>query len=157
MELLSSATGLLKQGRDVLMATSGVDHLVVLVKDIQASIETWQKLGFTLSHQAEVETVGIHQAFFLLEDGGFIELIAPSTDASPIAKTLAARGEGIHTVALKVDDLDNTVAALTAQGFELLGVGTPEVFIHPRSANGVRIQLWPRERPHRWQTNPSEG
>jgi catechol 2,3-dioxygenase-like lactoylglutathione lyase family enzyme len=63
------------------MAIGGVDHLVILVKDIQASIETWQKLGFTLSHRADVEAVGIRQAFFLLEDGGFIELIAPLTDA----------------------------------------------------------------------------
>ncbi|MGK0473896.1 MAG: methylmalonyl-CoA/ethylmalonyl-CoA epimerase [Candidatus Azotimanducaceae bacterium] len=138
------------------MAIGGVDHLVILVKDIQASIETWQKLGFTLSHRADVEAVGIRQAFFLLEDGGFIELIAPLTDASPIAKTLASRGEGMHTVALKVGDLDETVAALTEQGVELIGVGTPQVFIHPRSANGVRIQLWPRERPHRWRANQSE-
>lgn len=139
------------------MAINGVDHLVILVEDIQASIETWQRLGFTLSHRADVEAVGIRQAFFLLEDGGFIELIAPSTDASPIAKTLAARGEGIHTVALKVGDLDETVELLTEQGVELIGVGTPQVFIHPRSASGVRIQLWPRERPHRWQANQSEG
>ena len=54
-------------------------------------------------------------------------------------------------LALAVDDLDESVAALQQQQVQLIGVGTPQVFIHPRSAHGVMIQLWPKDRPHRWR------
>ena len=54
-------------------------------------------------------------------------------------------------LALAVDDLDESVAALQQQQVQLIGVGTPQVFIHPRSAYGVMIQLWPKDRLHRWR------
>ncbi|MDG1003059.1 MAG: VOC family protein, partial [Pseudomonadales bacterium] len=74
------------------MTFSGADHLVILVRDIDQGIDTWQnKLGLTLSHKVDLPEVGIRQAFFLLEDDTFIELIAPMSDNSPIAKTLESR------------------------------------------------------------------
>jgi methylmalonyl-CoA epimerase len=138
------------------MAFSGADHLVISVRDIDQGIDTWQnKLGLTLSHKIDLPEVGICQAFFLLEDDTFIELIAPMSDSSPIAKTLESRGEGVHTVALKVDDIDVAIEHLASQGVQLIGVGSPQVFIHPKSANGVRIQLWPKTQPHRWKEQPN--
>ena len=138
------------------MAFSGADHLVISVRDIDQGIDTWQnKLGLTLSHKVDLTEVGICQAFFLLEDDTFIELIAPMSDSSPIAKTLESRGEGVHTVALKVDDIDVAIEHLASQGVQLIGVGSPQVFIHPKSANGVRIQLWPKTQPHRWKEQPN--
>ena len=138
------------------MAFSGADHLVISVRDIDQGIDTWQnKLGLTLSHKVDLQEVGICQAFFLLEDDTFIELIAPMSDSSPIAKTLESRGEGVHTVALKVDDIDVAIEHLASQGVQLIGVGSPQVFIHPKSANGVRIQLWPKTQPHRWKEQPN--
>ena len=138
------------------MAFSGSDHLVILVRDIEQAIHTWQhQIGLSLSHRADLPKVGIRQAFFLLEDDTFIELIAPMSDNSPILKTLESRGEGVHTVALKVDDMEATIEHLASQGVQLIGVGTPQVFIHPKSANGVRIQLWPKAQPHRWKDQPN--
>ena len=140
------------------MTYSATDHLVIQVEDMDAAIEQWKdKLGFTLSHRADIEAVGIRQAFFLLGDGSFMELIGPLNDNSVVNKSLEARGEGIHSVSLTVDDLEETVTNLQKKGVELVGVGTPQVSIHPRSANGVRIQLWDSKRPHRWKENPSEG
>jgi len=137
---------------------TGTDHLVLLVADIEAGVRTWRDdLGLRLTHRADLPEAGMAQAFFLLDDGTFIELIAPASDSSPLNAALESRGEGVHVMAMKVDDLDAAVAELKARGVRLIGEGTPQVFIHPKSANGVMVQLWPSDRPHRWQADPSEG
>ncbi len=138
------------------MSISATDHLVIIVKDIDEAIQNWMNLGLTLTHRARVDAVSIDQAFFLLHDGSFIELIAPSDEKSPLTKTIDSRGEGIHTVALQVEDIQAAVNQMQTNGVEIIGAGTDQVFVHPRSANGVRNQLWDKQRPHRWQANPSE-
>ena len=63
------------------MTFKGVDHVVVRVKDFEAGIETWRdKFGLTLDRTGESEALGIKQAFFNLENGGFIEVVAPIND-----------------------------------------------------------------------------
>ena len=134
------------------MAIVGTDHTVMLVQDIEAGITTYRDhLGLELSHTVDHIEAGISQAFFALADGTFLELIAPAGDNSRFDKVLNDNGEGVHVMALAVDDLDESVAALQQQQVQLIGVGTPQVFIHPRSAHGVMIQLWPKDRPHRWR------
>ena len=59
-------------------------------------------------------------------------------------------------MALTVDNLDQTIETLQARGVKLIGVGTPQVFIHPKAANGVMIQLWPKDRAHRWHDRLDE-
>jgi len=131
---------------------TGTDHIVIAVRDIEDGIRNWQdRLGLTLSHAVDLDDVGIRQAFFALQDGTFIELIAPAREGSPLEAVLDARGEGFHVLALRVDNLEDTIAELEAKDVRLTGVGTPQVFIHPKSANGVMIQLWPKSRPHRWR------
>jgi len=134
------------------MSITSTDHIVIVVADIEDGIRNWRDdFGLPLSHTVDQEEAGIRQAFLSLDDGTFIELIGPSGDDSPIAGTLESRGEGVHVVALTVDDLDATVESLQERGVNLIGVGSPQVFIHPKSANGVMVQLWPRDRPHRWR------
>ncbi len=124
------------------MTFKGVDHIVVRVKDFESGIETWRdKFGQTLDRIDESEALGIKQAFFNLENGGFIEVVAPINDESAVGRAVASRGEGIHTVAMEVDDLETTVRHLQSNGVQLIGVGTPQVFIHPKSANGILVQL----------------
>ncbi len=124
------------------MAVKGVDHIVVRVKDIDEGIATYRDLlGMTLERTAESEALGIKQAFFPFDNGGFLEVVAPTNADSAVGKAVASRGEGIHTVALAVDDVDATAADLTAKGVKLIGVGGPQVFIHPKSAHGVLVQL----------------
>ncbi|MBD3645944.1 MAG: VOC family protein [Pseudomonadales bacterium] len=124
------------------MAIKGVDHVVVRVKDLDAGIEVWRdKLGMELERTAESDALGIKQAFFPFANGGFLEVVAPTSDESAVGKAVASRGEGIHTVALEVDDLDATVKDLQSKDVQLIGVGGPQVFIHPKSANGILVQL----------------
>ncbi len=127
------------------MAFRGVDHIVIRVKDIDAGIETWRdKFGMELERTAESEALGIKQAFFQLDNGGFIELVSPTSDESAVGRAIASRGEGMHTMALEVDDIDETVKHLEESGVQLIGVGSPQVFIHPKSANGILVQLSPK-------------
>ncbi len=129
------------------MTFKGVDHVVVRVKDFEAGIETWRdKFGQTLDRIDESEALGIKQAFFNLENGGFIEVVAPINDESAVGRAVASRGEGIHTIAMEVDDLETTVKHLQTNGVQLIGVGTPQVFIHPKSANGILVQLTKQKR-----------
>jgi len=135
-------------------APTGIDHLVILVHDIDDGIRTWSgRLDLALSHKIDLEAVGLQQAFFKFEDSTFIELVAPTREDTAISSILKERGEGMHVLALRVDDLDATVEDLLAKGTKLRGVGTPQVFIEPEDANGVLIQLWPCDRPHRWQNS----
>lgn len=127
------------------MAFKGVDHLVIRVKDIESSIETWRdKFGLELERTAESEALGIKQAFFPMATGGFIELVSPVDNQSAVGRALESRGEGLHTMALEVDDVDATVKHLQENGVQLIGVGSPQVYIHPKSANGMLVQLSPK-------------
>ena len=118
------------------MSFTGVDHIVVRVKDLDAGIETWRdKFGMELERTAENEALGIKQAFFQLTNGGFIEIVAPTNDESAVGRAIESRGEGMHTMAMEVDDLDATVKHLQDNDVKLIGVGGPQVFIHPKSAN----------------------
>jgi len=124
------------------MAITGVDHVVVRVKDIDEGISTYRdKLGMELERTDESAAIGIKQAFFPLADGGFLEVVAPLGPDSAVGKAVESRGEGIHTIALAVDDLDATVKAMQENGAQLIGVGGPQVFVHPKSAHGVLLQL----------------
>jgi methylmalonyl-CoA/ethylmalonyl-CoA epimerase len=124
------------------MALTGFDHLVVRVKDFDQGVATYRDtLGLALERTAESEALGIRQAFFQLPDGGFLEVVAPTSPDSPVGKALEGRGEGIHTFAMAVDDLGATVSALKAGGAQLIGEGGPQVFVHPKSTHGVLLQL----------------
>jgi methylmalonyl-CoA/ethylmalonyl-CoA epimerase len=128
------------------MGITGMDHIVVRVKDIEEGIKTFQdKLGMTLERRSESEAMGIKQAFFPFPNGGFLEVVAPLGPDSPVGKAIDGRGEGIHTISLAVDDLAATVKTMQDEGVQLIGVGNPQVFVHPKSAHGLLIQLTERK------------
>ena len=130
------------------MGIKGVDHIVVRVKDIDEGIATYRDaLGMELERTSESQAIGIKQAFFPLTGGGFLEVVAPLSPESPVGRAIERRGEGVHTVAMSVDDLPGTIKALKEKGVQLIGADQPggQVFIHPRSAHGVLVQLVARD------------
>ena len=130
------------------MGIKGVDHIVVRVKDIDEGIATYRDaLGMELERTSESQAIGIKQAFFPLSGGGFLELVAPLSPESPVGRAIERRGEGVHTVAMSVEDLPGTIKALKEKGVQLIGADRPggQVFIHPRSAHGVLVQLVARD------------
>ena len=124
------------------MTLAAFDHLVVRVSDLEEGIATYRDmLGLTLDRTDESEALGIKQAFFNLPGGGFIEVVAPLDPQSAVGQALEKRGEGIHTVAFAVDDLNAACEALKAGGARLIGEGQPQVFVHPKSTHGILLQL----------------
>ena len=124
------------------MTLAAFDHLVIRVSDLDEGIKTYRDtLGLKLDRTAESAALGIKQAFFNLPDGGFIEVVAPLEAQSAVGQALEKRGEGIHTVAFAVEDLQAACAALKAGGARLIGEGGPQVFVHPKSTHGVLLQL----------------
>jgi methylmalonyl-CoA/ethylmalonyl-CoA epimerase len=79
---------------------------------------------------------------------GEIELIQPTAPDSGVAKYLARKGEGLHHICLQVEDIEATTRQMTGQGMQVLGEvrtnkrGDKYIFIHPKSAHGVLIELY---------------
>ena len=124
------------------MAITGIDHVVIRVKDIDTAIESYKKLGMELDHTAENPAIG-KQAIFKLPNGTFIELVAPLSPESAVGMAIEKRGEGVHTVALAVDDLEKTVGVFTENGAKVIQDPNLEgvAFVHPKSAHGVLLQV----------------
>ena len=125
----------------------GLDHMVVAVKDLDASVKRYETIyGTEVSDRSEAPAAGMKMAFFRFGES-YVELVSNLGEEGPIAKRLADRGEGVHLVALKVDDLDKTLADLREKGVRLVGdpgPGNPvrgQVFVHPSETGGVLTQL----------------
>ncbi len=119
-----------------------IDHVVAVVGDLEAGIRAWQNaLGLGEPSRRSADTrAGYIAAAFDLPGGGFLELIQPTDPAGPVARRLERAGEGVYLVALAVEDLGAAVASLRTRGVQVIEDGG-QVFIHPRSANGVLFQL----------------
>jgi methylmalonyl-CoA/ethylmalonyl-CoA epimerase len=125
----------------------GVDHVVVAVKDLDAAVGRYETIyGTGVSDRSENAAAGMKMAFFRFADS-YVELVSNLGEAGPIAQRLAARGEGVHLVAMKVDDLEKAVADLREKGVRLVGDPGPgqpirgQVFVHPAETGGVLTQL----------------
>jgi methylmalonyl-CoA epimerase len=125
----------------------GVDHVVIAVKDLDAAVGRYESIyGAAPNDRAEAPAAGMKMAFFRFGDS-YIELVSAIGDQGPIAKRLADLGEGVHLVAMRVDDIDKTLADLREKGIRLVGdpgPGNPvkgQVFIHPSVTGGVLTQL----------------
>lgn len=128
----------------------GLDHLVFLTRDIESALAFWQR-SLDLHTQFDHSEHGVTQAFFTLPDGTFVELLAPTSDDSPVAKLLEDKGEGFHVLAMQVADMIDAQEVLKRNGATLVGEGTDRVFVKPDSAGEPMIQLWQKDRPHRWR------
>ena len=118
-----------------------VHHIVVRVKELEQGIASYQAMGLDLERRAENATLGIKQAFFPLADGSFIEVVCPTNPDSAVGKALASRGEGIHSIVFKVDDVAQAAGEMKSHGVSLIGEGGAQVFVHPKSSHGVLVQL----------------
>jgi methylmalonyl-CoA epimerase len=102
--------------------------------------------GAPVSDRSEAPAAGMKMAFFRFADS-YVELVSNLGETGPIAKRLADRGEGVHIIAMKVDDIDKTVAELREKGVRLVGdpgPGNPvkgQLFVHPVETGGVLTQI----------------
>ena len=125
-----------------------IDHIGIAVQDLEQASQAYRLLG--LSPEGEDEVVsgqGVRVRAFRA-GGSLLELLEPTQDDSPIAQFIAKRGAGLHHIALRVEALEQQVAALLAQGARFINTepregraGTRVVFLHPKWAQGVLIEL----------------
>ncbi len=125
-----------------------IEHIGIAVKDLEASSGLFEKLLGVPCYKTEtVETEGVKTSFFMTGPNK-IELLEATRDDSPIAKFIEKKGEGIHHIAFDVDDIVVESKRLQDEGFVLLNE-TPKkgadnklvVFLHPKTTNGVLIEL----------------
>lgn len=124
-----------------------IDHIVVRVKDLERGLSDYEgKLGLKASKGPEERPdLGMRRAVLPLGDSGrFIELAEPLGEDGAIARSLARHGEGLHLVALAVDDLVRATAEMKANGARLIEAGNM-VFVHPSDGHGVLYQLVERK------------
>ncbi|RDV15749.1 methylmalonyl-CoA epimerase [Pontibacter diazotrophicus] len=125
-----------------------VEHIGIAVKDFSEANALYFKLLGVEPYKTEfVSSENVNTSFFKVGDTK-IELLEGTTEDSAITKFIQKRGEGIHHIAFEVDDILNEMERLKQEGFTLLNE-TPKkgadnklvCFVHPKSANGVLIEL----------------
>lgn len=126
-----------------------INHLAVVVEDVDAALNFWRDaLGLPLKAKEHNEEEEVDIAFLPIGDSK-IELLAPFTEESGVAKYLAKRGAGMHHLCIDVADIEATMAELSSKGIQLINEaprtredGTRYAFVHPKSTGGVMIELY---------------
>ena len=130
------------------MTVRGIHHLGVAVADLDEALETYRRLfGASLEHRSTVADQGV-DALSLLVGSSRIELLAPTTEDSPVGRFLSSRGPGMHHVAYAVDDVEAALTALVQAGAELIDeaprtglFGLEVAFVHPDAVHGVLTEV----------------
>ena len=127
-----------------------LDHIGIAVRSLGLA-KIYEDLGLTVDHVETVETQRVKTAFLAVGDSN-LELLEPTSPDSPIAKFIEKRGEGIHHICLRVDNLEEHLARLKAAGYRLINEapvpgahGCRVAFLHPAAGNGVLIELSEKE------------
>lgn len=123
-----------------------LDHIGIAVRSIEAA-KVYEVLGLTIDHVETVETQRVKTAFLSVGDSN-LELLEPLAADSPVAKFIEKRGEGIHHICFRVDDIEAHLARLKSAGYRLINEapvpgahGCRVAFLHPAAGNGVLIEL----------------
>lgn len=125
-----------------------IEHIGIAVKDLEASNSLYAKLlGMPHYKTERVESENVDTSFFEIGESK-IELLHATSADSAIAKYIEKRGEGIHHIAFAVEDIEKEVERLKGEGFQPIsekpkkGADNKLVFFfHPKSTNGVLIEL----------------
>ncbi len=124
-----------------------IDHLGIAVKSLETAKKFYRQLGLEIVGEETVAQEKVRVAMVPVGDSR-IELLEATSDDSAVARFIAKRGEGLHHVALHVDDLSATVEKLKADGVRLINDqiqigagGHMYVFVHPSSTGGVLLEL----------------
>jgi methylmalonyl-CoA epimerase len=124
-----------------------LDHIGIAVKSIAQARKLYESLGLTVVHEETVEQEQVRTAMIPTGEAR-IELLEPTSETSPVARFLAKRGEGLHHVALHVENISAALETLKAQGARLISDdiqigagGHLYFFVHPSSTGGVLLEI----------------
>ena len=125
-----------------------IDHLGIATKGIDEALKFWEDaLGLENVHTETVEDQKVRVAMLPIGESR-VELLEPTSDDSPISKFLEKRGGGLHHIAVRVDDINASLAKLKEQGARLIdeqpragAEGCLVAFVHPAASGGVLLEL----------------
>jgi len=127
-----------------------IDHVGIAVKNLEEAIKVWEGLGLKVDEIEEVPDQKVRTAIIHVGESR-IELLEATAEDSPIAKFIAKRGEGIHHIALGVDNIEEHLEKLKEEGYRLIdekpriGAGGAKIaFVHPKAVTGVLLELCER-------------
>lgn len=126
----------------------GLDHVAIAVNSIEDALQIFERtLGLRLEGVKNVEQQKVKIAM-LRAGAGKIELLEPTNPEGSVARFLAARGEGIHHIAIEVSDIEGHLRELQAKGIVLIdekprpGAEAKKIaFVNPKSTKGVLLEL----------------
>jgi len=125
-----------------------INHVAIVVEDIDEALKFWRDaLGLEVDHIEDVPSQHSRVAFIPVGDSE-VELVSPTTQDSGLAKFLEKRGEGLHHLCFEVDDLAEVLDELKIKGIRLINEeplilpGRKMAFVHPKSTNGVLVELY---------------
>jgi methylmalonyl-CoA/ethylmalonyl-CoA epimerase len=126
----------------------GIDHVAIAVEDLDETVKRFEKLfGAKVEHREVIAGYDVEVATVNLGNT-CIEFVEGKTPDSPTRKYIEKKGPGIHHIALEVDDIASAIAALVANGAEMIdksprdGKGGSRVaFVHPKSSGKILYEL----------------
>ena len=128
-----------------------LDHIGIAVRSIDKGLMIYKELGLEPTGFETVDEQKAKTAFIPVGDSE-IELLESTAPDGPIGKFIEKRGEGLHHIALRVDDIEAVLAELKEKGVQLIdekpryGAGGARIaFIHPKSTNGILLELSQRK------------
>lgn len=136
--------------------TRKLNHIALAVNSLHQGEKLYEKiLGLEVKHREIIENQGVSTSMLVSKEGDTsIELLEPLDESSPIFKFLQKHGEGIHHICFEVENIENSLEHLKKLDIELIderprigACGAKVAFVHPKSINGVLIELaeFPRE------------
>jgi methylmalonyl-CoA epimerase len=125
-----------------------LDHVGIATSDLEAAVELYRKaFGVEPVHRERVEDQGVEEVMFRA-GSSYIQLLGALGPDTPVGKFLAKRGEGMHHVGYRVDDVAEALERLRGMGVELIDEqprpgsrGTTVAFVHPKAFGGVLVEL----------------
>ena len=135
-----------------------IHHVAIVVRSIDGSLPLWRDLlGLELEEVMDIPTDRVRIAFLGVGESK-VELVEPTDDTTGVARFLESKGEGFHHVCFEVDNLAEALIRLELDGLELIdtaprrGAEGPVAFIHPRSCQGVLVELIEAPGGPAWQS-----
>jgi len=124
-----------------------IDHIGIGVKNLEEAVKIYTSLGLKVEHREEVKEQKVKLASLSIGES-HIELLESTDPAGPIGKFVESRGEGIHHIAVKVDNIVASLENAKKAGIQLIdekpriGAGGAKIgFLHPKSTRGVLIEF----------------
>jgi methylmalonyl-CoA/ethylmalonyl-CoA epimerase len=125
-----------------------IDHVGIAVRDIEAAVAEYRSaFGLEPVHRERVADQGVEEVLFAVGHS-YIQLLAATGPDTPVGRFLERRGEGVHHVGYRVEELERVLMALKAAGIRLIDErprpgsrGTTVAFVHPKGFRGVLVEL----------------